>query len=476
MKKSIITLSTIVAISLLSGCQSSSSNNQEEIKPKVAKSDVEEQKFSTLSNSSYTLTTTATKQESNQVIYVSTLDNFANCDTSKFAIVKEPEHGEIILHDNGYYTYIADDGFSGSDSFTFTTNDGSNCDPYCVTIESDLQNSTKANSPTNLSLTRTNCDGVFRFSWDDNSDNEDAFVIYQDGKPIYIACANQTSQELTLKLDENQEYNFEISSMNAQGISQKSGIKFKLATDSDDIKPEVKIKSAKIIAEIKAEKDGWSINDSDIDLEKSILYFTDTSTGLISYDVIDTKNPVKISSKETDAATHIILTDDAKIAYVLKFHELIVLDVSDPADMKQIGRYGYSTDALDKIYLSEDEKFLYTTTEFNRIFLLDVSDPTNPTLISEGNDIEIPKTPMQELYPNGVVSKDQKTLFTPSQDDNKVLDIIDISDPDNPKTLTQLTLADSRWGEILDITLSKDESKLFISTATEGLKIVELYK
>ena len=54
------------------------------------------------------------------------LDNDTDADGDPLTIIgnTEPENGTLVLNEDGTFTYVPDDGFSGQDSFTYTVSDG----------------------------------------------------------------------------------------------------------------------------------------------------------------------------------------------------------------------------------------------------------------------------------------------------------------------------------------------------------------
>jgi hypothetical protein len=464
--------------------------------------------------------------EDDKIVYESALEGMANCDTSKYVVVQQPKHGTIIIHDNGYYTYIANDDFVGKDSFTYKASEDSACEPCCVTIQADIENSQKAQMPSNLTIEETNCDGVYRFNWSDNSDNEDSFVIYQDGKPIYITCPNQITQELTLELDEDKEYKFEVASMNEKGISSKSGINFRLNSDFVELTP--KIKDAKIISTIDVNDSAIitpAILNSKSNNEDNVLYLSELQEGVKSFDITDPSNPVELSTLDQNAVLYFSISNDNKYLYTsTAYAEFFSVDISDPANIKEISKLDKYISTSLGVFSSIDDRYIFVPAESNGLNVVDISDPSNLKIakiyddinpIFESNwtvsndhktlymhgykkisifNIEDPLniTTISEVtydddakaledwnksYSLTTTTKDNKTKFSISEEDDKILNITDISDPNNPVLLKQVTLSDKdKRLYVSQITLSNDENLLFVSTGSQGLKIIELYR
>src|SRR5690606_20294951 len=66
------------------------------------------------------------------------LDNDTDADGDSLTptLVTGPEHGTLVLNDDGSFTYTPDPDFNGTDSFTYTVNDGTtDSAPATVTID-----------------------------------------------------------------------------------------------------------------------------------------------------------------------------------------------------------------------------------------------------------------------------------------------------------------------------------------------------
>ncbi len=73
----------------------------------------------------------AGKSETGNVL---TNDRDGDGDTLTASLVKGPTHGSLLFNANGGFTYVADKGYVGSDSFTYAASDGKASDNGVVTI------------------------------------------------------------------------------------------------------------------------------------------------------------------------------------------------------------------------------------------------------------------------------------------------------------------------------------------------------
>jgi hypothetical protein len=210
MKKTIVSLSTVLSLALLSGCLGGNSDTK--IEPKG---------FSqSLSTSGTTPPTIKTFSATSEVRYDGILAG-SGCDTSMYVLIDEPTSGNVVLHDNGFYTYKPDAGFLGSDIFSYKTDANSSCEPTSITININKENATLPSAPSELSITiDVSCPTNLKLSWSDNADNETGYVIYQDGKPVSITdCVDATEETINFTFEEGKTYTFEVRAKNSAGTS-----------------------------------------------------------------------------------------------------------------------------------------------------------------------------------------------------------------------------------------------------------------
>jgi len=114
-------------------------------------------------------------------------------DALAYVIVTQPSHGTVVIYDNGCFTYTPDDGYEGTDSFSYrATDDLSACAVKTVTVEVNAPIIQTPTAPSDLTVTALSSTSL-QLTWDDNSDNEEGFVIYKDGRPICTTNENVTT-------------------------------------------------------------------------------------------------------------------------------------------------------------------------------------------------------------------------------------------------------------------------------------------
>lgn len=162
----------------------------------------------------------------------------ADNDPITYKQISQPEHGTITKFDtdNGTFTYVPEDGFTGQDKFTYNASDGvSSCPAKTVTIDVKQQMIPLPNKTTNLKVTSTPSYGcAVKLTWQDNSDNEDGFEIYKNGKLYCVKAADETSAIID-DLDVDTVYSFEVRAKNASGSSSSS--EYVIRTVAEQVKP-----------------------------------------------------------------------------------------------------------------------------------------------------------------------------------------------------------------------------------------------
>ena len=142
----------------------------------------------------------------------------ADGDTLKYMIITQPQHGSVVIHDNGCFTYTPDAGYQGADTFSYKASDDiSSCAVKIVTIDVCAESIQKPTAPTEL-IVNVVSTSVIKLSWKDNSNNEEGFAIYQDGKLIATTTANKTNKTIC-NLEEGTNYTFAVKAKNLAGTS-----------------------------------------------------------------------------------------------------------------------------------------------------------------------------------------------------------------------------------------------------------------
>jgi hypothetical protein len=98
------------------------------------------------------------------------------------------------LHDNGCFTYTPNAQYQGSDSFSYKASDDvSSCGVKTVTVDVCKPTIQPPAAPTNLTIKALSTTKL-ELTWSDNSNNEEGFVIYQDGKLVASVRENETKK------------------------------------------------------------------------------------------------------------------------------------------------------------------------------------------------------------------------------------------------------------------------------------------
>lgn len=128
------------------------------------------------------------------------LDNISDVDDDPLttALVTDTEHGILTLNQDGTYTYEPDEGFVGTDSFTFSVVDGQiDAEPVEATVTFTMTNSApEAAGDAQTTHMGVNLEGTL-----------DDFASDPDGDPLITTIVTETKNG-TLTLDEDGNYTY----------------------------------------------------------------------------------------------------------------------------------------------------------------------------------------------------------------------------------------------------------------------------
>ena len=147
-------------------------------------------------------------------------------------------------------------------------------------------------------------------------------------------------------------------------------------------------------------------------------YLANGEAGLVILDLSDRSDPRQVGQADTDGlALDVFVAGDH--AYVVDGENgLVIIDVTDPLQPQQVGHYD-TNDIARRIKVRDD--LAYVGDRFEDLQILDVSDPMDPTFVGNWTS--------EDGHVNGVaLSGDYAYLSTGSEG----LRIIDISDPSDP--------------------------------------------
>ncbi len=141
-------------------------------------------------------------------------------DKLSFKVVNSPAQGELVLNKDGSFTYKSNSSSTQSDTFTYVVSDDvSSCKPKTVTIRKIAKKITKPQAPSNLTLEAVSSCKI-RVGWDDNSDNENGFVIRRDGKLVMVTKEDIEKIDFCSGLKPDTTYNITVSAQNSSGESK----------------------------------------------------------------------------------------------------------------------------------------------------------------------------------------------------------------------------------------------------------------
>jgi len=184
-------------------------------------------------------------------------------------------------------------------------------------------------------------------------------------------------------------------------------------------------------------------------------------------------------SQSTDDLTEataedMALSNDGKTVYLADGSAgLKVINVEDPANPTLLAHYDDPTDAgtnkggfARRITISPDAKTIYMADGLAGLKVIDVSDPSSPTLLGKYDT---------KGFSHGVtVSADNKTVYVSDNGEDggtPGLRVIDVSDPQNPTLITE---RNEQWAT--QVALSADGKKVFITDKKAGILVADTEK
>lgn len=159
------------------------------------------------------------------------------------------------------------------------------------------------------------------------------------------------------------------------------------------------------------------------------LFIVDFPDSIRCYDITDPINPLHIATKPATEGQPYYAAIQGDYLYVTTYDTqgLRVYDISNPLDMKIVGRVNFD-DSPFRITVRGN--YAYIGANYRGMYIVDISDPHNPTIVSTCN------TPNRlwkiALYGNYAFLAD----FT------NYLHVVDISDPINPVNVTAFKFSD----------------------------------
>ena len=192
--------------------------------------------------------------------------------------------------------------------------------------------------------------------------------------------------------------------------------------------------------------------------DESKAFLLDNSKELTIVDISDEKNITYISGLSIEGYVEdIVLSKDEKKVYIVDGDGLVIIDITDISNPIKLGRINISEGSLNNIVLSRDEQIAFIDDYKKGLFIIDISDSQNPTLINT--------FPTEIL--NFKLSNDEDKIYIAGR--SKGLIVIDIS---NVHNIIQLVSFKTQGA--VDVALSEDESLAYIADRNIGLVIIDL--
>lgn len=199
-------------------------------------------------------------------------------------------------------------------------------------------------------------------------------------------------------------------------------------------------------------------------LNANYAFLTDGWKGLRVVDISDLTNPVEVGSYETgDFFSKIYLSGD--FAYVLYGAALHILDVSNPLDIYEVSYAGIGSTPVSILvrgnYAFVGDWFSSHWGGQGHIWIFNISDPFNPVQIGEYDE---GYTIWENTFnPTDLALKDNYLYVA---DRIGYLDVLDVSDPTDPFIVSKT----STFAENIEIF----ENFVFISRSLTGINIFDI--
>ncbi len=205
-------------------------------------------------------------------------------------------------------------------------------------------------------------------------------------------------------------------------------------------------------------------------LEEGIAYIACNSSGLFIVDVNDPVNPSVLSSDHFSGPLVSIAKYEKFIFLSNAFAKNVnIIDVSNPEEPQQVGVFDSATiPSLSEVFIQALDicnGHLCLAVANHGLAILDLADPTNPTLV--GNQTQ--------FWPSGVISSGQYAYVL---DDLEGVRVFDITNPSQPQQvgLMPTTIGGFEFTvqQITERGLFITEDMLYIADPTYGLIMVDV--
>lgn len=201
-------------------------------------------------------------------------------------------------------------------------------------------------------------------------------------------------------------------------------------------------------------------------LQDNYAYLADGLRGLRVVEITDLTNPIEVGNFETgDLFTELDVQDD--YAYVLFDGAMHILDVSNPSNISEVSFFEFQFTPLAVLvngnyaYLGDGVKDWHWGGAGGWIKIVDIAIPSNPVLVGEYYDIGGSMDPV--FYPTDLALQGNYLYVA-----NEVgsLRVFDVSDPTNPVVISNT----STFGDEIEIY----QNYTFISKSYVGMNIFDI--
>jgi len=200
----------------------------------------------------------------------------------------------------------------------------------------------------------------------------------------------------------------------------------------------------------------------DVCVKNNVAYLTDANNGVMIFDISNPKSPVLIGKWEHEKYIPIKIEVKGNYTYVLFSDKIAIVDISNPSAPSLKGSYNGLTNGQG---LFVQGNYAYVADSQAGFFILNISNPSNPTLVSNGYsgytidvhvhgqyayvavwkglriyDVSNPANPglkgtyVTSGYTSSVCA-DVDSNYAFLSDDSEGLMVLDVSDPSNPSLL-----------------------------------------
>ncbi len=196
----------------------------------------------------------------------------------------------------------------------------------------------------------------------------------------------------------------------------------------------------------------------DIDVEDTLAYLAWYDAGFQIVDVSDPTNPVKIGAVSPNPLEFIVSIDvQGDYAYLGTWnYGLKVIDISDPSNPVETGSWAPVSPPIMFSDIKARGQYVYIVDQAAQFLrVIDVSDPYNPVEVSNlGFQSSVYALYLQDQY--AFVSGGNNGLY-----------VVDISDATNPSLVAHSTLVDAYASD-------GAENYLYLSAGYEGLYVLDI--